>query len=65
MGDYEEVARREIERQAKGKGKVSFKPVVPGEEQRCPNCWTKLIQHEDSQGHVTLYCFNCYSAAIR
>lgn len=64
MGNYNDSAEREIERQKKGKGKVAFKPVIYGSENRCPNCWSVLIEHE-ANGHVTRYCFNCYTAAIK
>lgn len=65
MGNYDDVAQREKDRQEKGRGKVDFKFVVYGEEKRCPTCWSLVNQREGPDGKTTEYCFNCASAQSR
>lgn len=39
------------------KWKDSF--VKPGEEKRCPRCWTLASLYEDEVGNIYNYCVNC------
>jgi hypothetical protein len=60
VGVYDEVARKEKDRQEKGKGRSDIKNfVVYGEEKRCPQCWSLLNEREAQDGSVSKYCSNC------